>query len=90
MWLVILCPRCGEARYVKAGYKTCKCFKCNYRITIIKNGILNPELRVLKIVNSPKEASYEVRKLKLTPYPRIFDTSKVRGLKKFRKWFQAK
>ncbi len=89
-YAIILCPRCGAVRYVKAGQKTAKCFECNYRITIIKQGRLNPELRILRIVNSPKTAVEIVKKLKATNYPRFFDTTKVRGLKKFRKWFREK
>ena len=90
MYIVILCPRCGEPRYVRVGVKTAKCFKCNYRIPLIKNGQRNREIRIMKVTKSYREAVEIVKKLKATYYPRMYDTSKTRGLKKFRKWFQGK
>jgi len=27
-YLVVLCPRCGEPRYVKAGRRSVRCLKC--------------------------------------------------------------
>jgi len=33
-YLVIICPKCGQARYVKSNQKTARCLYCGYRINL--------------------------------------------------------
>ena len=64
-YAVIICPKCGSPRYIRIGVKTAKCFKCNYRIPIVKNGVRNRGIIIVKVTNSLREAIETVKKLKL-------------------------
>jgi len=39
VYLLFLCPKCGEPRYAKDGQKTAICFKCAYRILLERGRI---------------------------------------------------
>jgi len=69
-YIIFYCPKCGEPRYCRLGYKTAKCFKCNYRIPIVKDGRLNPKVKIVKIVEDVKTAREIVKKLKVVRWKR--------------------
>ena len=69
-YAVIICPKCGSPRYIRIGVKTAKCFKCNYRIPIVKNGRLNRNVKIVKIVEDVKTAREIVKKLKVVRWKR--------------------
>ena len=60
LYLVFMCPKCGSLRYVRAGQKTARCFKC--RSTVL----VNPrKIRIVYKTDSREQAIIALQKLKM-------------------------
>jgi len=81
---VIMCARCGHPRVVRDSQATYQCFNCKYRGKV-------SEARVLHRTYSLREAVHLVQKVKEMiakgEIRVVYDTSRVRGRRKFRGWF---
>jgi ribosomal protein L37AE/L43A len=60
LYLIIMCPKCGEVRFAKKSQKTAQCFKCGHRIPVD-----SAKTKILTKTNNTKEAITIVQEYKM-------------------------